>query len=338
MARASDDTHIRILVAEDRVFQRRLIVETLRSLGRVQVDHVETVAHALAVIPHVQPALLIADWDFDGGRGLALIQAVRGGEASEAFRALPLIMTAARGRSSEIELARNCGIDEFVLRPFSTATLLQRVHEVQARRREFIESVRYVGPCRRRRRGGSEYDGPRRRLFDSGDANADSPDTQIRKGLARMYAERISTQLADLTAPDAMRTLCLTCGQLDALADDMRDKLLMSAASSLFNYVKGVGMEAALNRDVVRASGRHRATGRTAEPPRRTAPDRHPAAGRDGDQEAAPGRPGGLSAASTSAAIAAHTAHAICGARNQQIGRDWLEFFARKPRLSPDKV
>jgi hypothetical protein len=33
----------------------------------------------------------------------------------------------------------------------------------------------------------------------------------------------------------------------------MKDRLLMSAASSLFNYIKGVGADAPLNVDVVQA-------------------------------------------------------------------------------------
>jgi hypothetical protein len=78
---------------------------------------------------------------------------------------------------------------------------------------------------------------------------------QIRKGLARMYVERIGGQLAALKPGDAeaKRDLCLTCGQLSALAGDMSDRLLMSATSSLFNYIKGVGADATFNTDVAKA-------------------------------------------------------------------------------------
>lgn len=246
---------LKILVVDDQVFQRRLITETLRSAGRVQVEHVESVEQALLALGYVQPDILIADWDVAGGQGLALVKRVRAGEAGDGFKALPVIMVAAQGSVSAVERARNAGIDELVVRPFSTATLWKRVSEVRARRRDFIESTRYTGPCRRRRARGGDYDGPRRRLFDSADKNADAPEVQIRKGLARMYVENIKAQLATLQPgnADAMRDLCLTCGQLSALASDMKDRLLMSGASSLFNYLKGVGADGALNRDVVGA-------------------------------------------------------------------------------------
>src|SRR5262249_37569683 len=93
-----------------------------------------------------------------------------------------------------------------------------------------------------------------RRMFDQTDKTADAPEVQIRKGLARMYVERIAMMI-ETASPDrdALRELCLTCGQLSALASDMRDRLLESATSSLFNYLKGVGAGSIMNREVVQA-------------------------------------------------------------------------------------
>lgn len=251
----AEEAVLRILVADGSAFQRRLTTETLRAAGRVHVDYAETVEQCLLALSYCEPQILIADWDLDDGAGLALVKRIRNGEGGDAYRKLAIIMVATRNSLSAIERARNSGINEFVLRPFSTATMMQRVHAVKAGRREFVESTLYIGPCRRRRPVGETYDGPRRRLFDSSDKNADAPDVQIRKGLARMYCERIGALLRALKPgdADAVRDLCLTCGQLSALAGDMKDRLLMSAASSLFNYIKGIGAEAALNADVVQA-------------------------------------------------------------------------------------
>ncbi|MGE0742217.1 MAG: PleD family two-component system response regulator [Hyphomonadaceae bacterium] len=251
---ADKEIILKILVVDGRPFQRRLITETLRALGRVEIEYAETADHCLFALAYFQPDIVIIDWDVDGGQGLALVKRLRAGEAGQGLRPLPVVMVASRNKASDVERARNCGVDEFIIRPFSTSTMLRRVREVQSRRREFVESTRYAGPCRRRRRDLS-YDGPRRRLFDSGDKRADAPDVQIRKGLVRMYVERLSGQLVALGDGDAsgMRDLCLASGQLSALAGDMKDALLMSASSSLFNYLKGIGADGALNRDVVKA-------------------------------------------------------------------------------------
>lgn len=251
---AADEAVLRILIADGSAFQRRLTTETLRAAGRVHIDYAENGDQCLMALSYCQPDVLICDWDLDEGAGLTLVKRIRAGEGGQAFRKLSIIMVAAANSARDIERARNTGIDEFVLRPFSTQTMLKRIAEVRAKRRDFVESTQYVGPCRRRR-ALDAYDGPRRRLFDSSDKNADAPDVQIRKGLARMYCERIGVLLRALKPGDAvaMRDLGLTCGQLSALAGDMKDRLLMSACSSLFNYIKGVGAEASLNGDVVQA-------------------------------------------------------------------------------------
>lgn len=251
---ANEQSVLKILVVNGQSFQRRLIGETLRALGRVDIAYAENAEQCVLALAYYQPDFLVTDWTLEGVGGLALAKRVRAGEAGEGFRQIPIVMIADAASPAAVERARNAGVDEFILRPFSTATMLERVSEVRERRRSFIESPRYVGPCRRRRPD-SAYDGPKRRLFDMADKKADAPDVQIRKGLARMYVERIHSLLdaASPTDRDSMRDLCLACGQLSALASDMQDRLLMSAASSMFNYVKAVGADAQLNIDVVKA-------------------------------------------------------------------------------------
>jgi CheY-like chemotaxis protein len=253
--RRAEQRILRILVVEDRPFQRRLTTETLRQMRSVVVEHVENASHCLEVLPLFQPDVVVAAWNMDGCDGVAMTQRIRAGEGGEAYRRVPVVLVTERGRVSDIDRARSAGVDEFVQVPFSTATLLRRVRETQRKSRDFVESAKYVGPCRRRRPSGEDYDGLRRRLFDSADNQADAPDVQIRKGLARMYSERIGVLMQALKPGDgeALRDLGLTCGQLSALAEDMKDRLLMSASSSLFNYIKGVGAEAPLNADVVQA-------------------------------------------------------------------------------------
>lgn len=253
MARGGDEQVLKILVVDDQPFQRRLVTETLRSMGRVRIEHVENADQCFLAFLYFVPDLVITDWALGGNQGLDLVKRLRAGEAGVPFKKVPIIMVAERTSSGDVESARAGGVDEFVLRPFSTTTLLKRVKEVRERRRDFVESTKYTGPCRRRRKRDESYDGPRRRLFDAAEKDADAPDVQIRKGLARMYVERLHQLLKEATTPAGVRDLCLTCGQLSTLASDMRDKLLMSATSSLFNYIKGVGAEAPMNLDVVKA-------------------------------------------------------------------------------------
>lgn len=246
---------LRILVVDDKPFQRRLTTETLRTMRTVSVEHAESVEQCLGMIAIMQPHVIVAAWDVDGCDGVSLTRRIRSGEAGHAYRRVPIVVATERCRVVDIDRARTAGVNEFVQVPFSTTTLLRRVRETQRRNRDFVESAKYVGPCRRRQMREEMYDGPRRRLFDSNEKTADTPEVQIRKGLARMYCERISALLHGYKPGDgdSLRDLGLTCGQLSMLAGDMKDRLLMAASSSLFNYIKGVGAEAPLNVGVVQA-------------------------------------------------------------------------------------
>ena len=253
MSAEQDIEPLRVLVAEDRPFQRQLIAETLRTVREVTLHYAASADQCLAMVSEVRPDLVITDWDLEGGLGLELVRNIRRGGGGDEFRATPIVMVTTRNTFGAFQAARNAGVDEFVLRPFSTAILTRRAKVVCETKRDFVESAQYVGPCRRRR-SVEDYDGPRRRGSD-GDALDDSADLQIRKGLARMYVERIGGLLRALKPddPEGMRELCLACGQLSTLANDMSDRLLTSAANSLFNYVKGCAETGKLDTVVVKA-------------------------------------------------------------------------------------
>jgi CheY-like chemotaxis protein len=253
MGERGDNAILKVLVVDDQPFQRRLIAETLRTIGRIRIEQADSMAQCFDALAYFQPDVLITDWDMAGGDGLALVKRLRAGEAGTHLRSLPVIMAAERSREKDIARARNSGIDEFVLKPFTTAALIRHVDAVRSRQREFVESVAYVGPCRRRASRTQDGDTPRRRLFDAGEQGADAPEIQIKKGLARMYAERIQILVAQAQGTTGMRDVSIACAQLNVLAGDMNDKMLMSACSSLFSYAKGVGAEGALNHDVIKA-------------------------------------------------------------------------------------
>jgi DNA-binding response OmpR family regulator len=249
------DQHVeplRILVVEHRQFERKLIAETLRATRDLVIEYAESAEQCLNVLAEFRPDLLIADWDLDGGKGLDLVRRIRRGDGER--RATPVVMVTTRNTAADVEAARNAGVDEFVLRPFSTAILTRRAHTVRETKRDFVESADYVGPCRRKREI-KDYDGPRRRTIDAREQPDDTPDLQIRKGLACMYVERIGVLLRALKPhdPEGIRELCLACAQLRALAQDMSDRMLTSAAASLFEYLKGCGVRRKLDTGVVQA-------------------------------------------------------------------------------------
>jgi len=234
----------KFLVVDDTPFYRRLIVEMLRASGAAHVDQADSAEACVGALHFSSPYVLITDWDMAGEDGDSLVRRLRAGALGDGLKRLPVVMVAERNRVGDVERARKSGVDEFLTRPFNTAALLARIESVTTQRRDFIESVVYVGPCRRRRPS-AEYDGPLRRLFDADGVGADTPDTQIKKGLARMYADRILALLPAATPQNraGMRELSLACAQLQTLCASLGERLLLTASDSLLQYVRGVGAE-----------------------------------------------------------------------------------------------
>ncbi|HRE43609.1 MAG TPA: response regulator [Terricaulis sp.] len=248
-----DEKKLRIMVVEDRQFQRRLIAETLRAVRDLSFEYAESAEDCLLMLASTQPDMLVTDWDIEGGKGLDLVRRIRRGEAGDEARSTPIVMVTTRNTEQAVRQARNAGVDEFVLRPFSTSILTRRAKEVRDHKRDFIESVHYLGPCRRRRND-EHYIGPKRRDAETKN-QADAPELQRHKGVARAQVEQIAAMLRALDVNDggAIGSLRDACAELKNFAVTMGEPMIQAASSSLYNYVDGCAVAGKLGADVVQA-------------------------------------------------------------------------------------
>lgn len=245
---------LEVLVLDDQPFRRRLIAETLPCLGSMRIDQVASTKTALEQLNARPPHLLITDWGLENGQGARFVKDIRCGNAGDQAKRMPVLMTGENLTAADLELARNCGVTEFLLRPFSVASLTQRFFAALEAQRDFITSAVYVGPCRRRDRP-QIYRGPRRRLLDEDGETADPPIVKIQKDQMRALLKRVNAALKPSPTPDrkTMREIFLAARDIDQLATDMDDPLLLSAADSLFSYVQGVGATPRLTPKVIDA-------------------------------------------------------------------------------------
>lgn len=242
-----------VIIVDDVAHRRRLVAETLPCLGSMQIDQVGSAADALDRLRGRTPDLVITDWGLEGKQGAEFVKHVRVGRAGDEAKRLPILMMGDNVTSFELDLARNAGVDEFVARPFSVATLTQRFHAAIEGRREFIMSAVYVGPCRRRNRP-AHYRGVRRRLFDEDMDMPDAPMVKVQKDQVRGLIRTIAGLLNGET-PDRrrMRDIFIAARDIDQLAADMDDANLLQAADLSFSYVQGVGATPRLVPKVIEA-------------------------------------------------------------------------------------
>jgi DNA-binding response OmpR family regulator len=162
---------ISILVVEDTVPMRKLLVSILESLGIGRIYTADQGEKGYEVFQANNPDIIIADWLMKPVDGIEMIKKIRTHHGSP-NKLVPVIMVTGYNALGRVKEARDMGVTEFLIKPFTASDLAKRIAYVVNRPRDFIDTGEYFGPDRRRKLD-SEYKGPYRRDAD-GD-KIDSP-------------------------------------------------------------------------------------------------------------------------------------------------------------------
>lgn len=152
---------LKILVIDDNVHMRKLVVTILQAFGTIQIFEATEGERAWAILREANPDVIFVDWMLEGMNGLDLTKMIRTSTASpNPF--VPIVMLTGYTSLDHVRQARDAGINEFLAKPVSVKAILTRLTAVIQRPRPFVRTKSYFGPCRRRR-GNAEYQGPERR-------------------------------------------------------------------------------------------------------------------------------------------------------------------------------
>ena len=143
--------NVRVLIVDDQDFIRSLLRHILGVLGCTHISDRANGVSAWEAIRENPPDLLIVDWEMAPMDGIELVQKVRADPASP-DKFMPIIMITAHSERPRIIAARDCGVNEFVMKPVSARTLFSRLNAVIEHPRRFVRTDEYFGPDRRRKR------------------------------------------------------------------------------------------------------------------------------------------------------------------------------------------
>lgn len=121
----------------------------LSSLGFNRIFIVHSGEDVIELMKEEPIDIIITDWETSSMGGIDLAKFLRRSPESP-NRMLPVIMLTAHADRYHIEKARDSGVTEYVIKPFSAKTLLERIYAVVENPRGFIISKKYIGPDRRR--------------------------------------------------------------------------------------------------------------------------------------------------------------------------------------------
>ncbi len=180
--------HKRILVVEDEASIRDMVSFALRKAD-MEVVHVADAHAALVAISDTPPDLILLDWMLPGMTGLELARRLRGEERTAD---IPIIMLTARGEEVDRVNGLDAGVDDYVVKPFSTRELIARIKAV-------LRRAQADGGTGSIEVGGLRIDGPAHRVY-AGDRQIDIGPTEYRLlHFFMSHAERAysRTQLLD---------------------------------------------------------------------------------------------------------------------------------------------
>ncbi len=146
--------NINILIADADTQIARVTNEMLRSMGFTSVRTATSGGQALKAVTECDIDLLITDWKLHRMDGISLVSLLRKDVGNEK-RILPVIMLTARAEKQDIETARDIGITEFVVKPFTAQIIFSRIQRLFDTPRDFLLTSTFIGPNRRRK--GNSY-------------------------------------------------------------------------------------------------------------------------------------------------------------------------------------
>lgn len=123
------ETHI--LVVDDSLNIRRVIVDSLQKLGFIKISTAEDAAEAYARLNHFVDSptpvtLVLSDLNMPGKSGLQFLKDIR---ALDKYKTLPFILVTTESEKGAVIEAAMAGVSAYVVKPFNLETLTKRLKE-----------------------------------------------------------------------------------------------------------------------------------------------------------------------------------------------------------------
>ncbi|MDB2705156.1 chemotaxis response regulator CheY [Pseudomonadota bacterium] len=121
------DKNMKILVVDDFSTMRRIIKNLLRDLGFNNTVEADDGLTALPILQAGGIDFLVTDWNMPGMQGIDLLKAVR---ADENLSTIPVLMVTAETKREQIIVAAQAGVNGYVVKPFTAATLKEKIDKI----------------------------------------------------------------------------------------------------------------------------------------------------------------------------------------------------------------
>lgn len=121
------DPNTKFLVVDDFSTMRRIVRNLLKELGYSNVEEAEDGVNALNMLRSGDFDFVVSDWNMPNMDGLTMLQNIR---ADPALSKLPVLMVTAEAKKENIVAAAQAGANGYVVKPFTAATLEEKLNKI----------------------------------------------------------------------------------------------------------------------------------------------------------------------------------------------------------------
>jgi two-component system chemotaxis response regulator CheY len=121
------DKAMKVLIVDDYKTMLRIIRNLLKQIEVNDVEEASEGSEALAKLRAGNFGLVISDWNMAPMTGLELLQQVR---QDTRLKATPFIMVTAESKTENVIAAKQAGVSNYIVKPFSAETLKEKIEKV----------------------------------------------------------------------------------------------------------------------------------------------------------------------------------------------------------------
>ena len=117
----------KFLVVDDSITMRRIVLNTLKSIGFENIIEAADGKDAMAKLLSEGADFLITDWNMPEMSGLDLVKWARG---SEQFAEIPILMITTRGNKDDVIEAMKMRVNNYIVKPFTAPGLKEKIDQI----------------------------------------------------------------------------------------------------------------------------------------------------------------------------------------------------------------
>ncbi|MBV8211448.1 MAG: chemotaxis response regulator CheY [Burkholderiaceae bacterium] len=118
---------VKFLIVDDFSTMRRIVRNLLKEIGFANAEEAEDGVVALSMLKANKFDFVVSDINMPNMNGFELLKSVR---SDEALKSIPFLMVTAESKKDDIVQAAQGGASGYIVKPFTKATLEEKVQKI----------------------------------------------------------------------------------------------------------------------------------------------------------------------------------------------------------------